>query len=136
MKVLLFAFGGDAAENPYIPHNHIEHCIVYTGTHDNNTIKGWFEQDASEGEKDNLRAYFGMEFDENTIAEQLVRTAMMSVASTVVIPMQDFLELGAEARMNTPSVAFGNWEWRVTTEQLSADLCGKIAALTRVYGRA
>ncbi len=135
MKVLLFAFGGDAATNPYIPHNHTEHCVVYTGTHDNNTIKGWFEQDATDGEKDNLRAYFGTEFDENTVAGQLVRTAMMSVASIVVIPMQDFLDLGVEARMNTPSVAFGNWEWRVTAEQLTADLSGKIAALTKVYGR-
>ncbi len=135
MKVLLFAFGGDAAANPYIPHNHKEHCVVYTGTHDNNTIKGWFAQDAAEGEKDNLLAYFGAEFDENTIVWQLVRAAMMSVASTVVIPMQDFLALGAEARMNTPSVALGNWEWRVTAQQLNADLSGKIAALTRVYGR-
>ncbi len=136
MKVLLFAFGDNLATNPYIPHNHVKNCVVYTGTHDNNTVKGWFQQDATQWEKENLHAYFGREFDENTIAWQLVRTAMMSVASTVVIPMQDFLGLGAEARMNTPSVSFGNWEWRVTAEQLPPDLAGRIADLTRVYGRA
>jgi 4-alpha-glucanotransferase len=136
MKILLFAFGGDSATNPYIPHNHVENCAVYTGTHDNNTVKGWFVHDATESEKKNLHKYFGREFDENTIAEQLVRSAMMSVAATAVIPLQDFLELGAEARMNTPSVPLGNWEWRVAAEQLTPDLAGKIADLTRVYGRA
>ena len=136
MKILLFAFGGDPATNPYTPHNHVENCVVYTGTHDNNTVKGWFAHDAAESEKENLHKYFGREFDENTIAEQLVRSAMMSVAATVVIPLQDFLELGAEARMNTPSVPFGNWEWRVGAEQLTPDLAVKIADLTRIYGRA
>ncbi|MGO9020043.1 MAG: 4-alpha-glucanotransferase [Syntrophobacteraceae bacterium] len=135
MKVLLFAFGGSTSTNPYIPHNHVENCVVYTGTHDNNTVKGWFEHDATEIEKENLNAYFGGEFDENTVAGQLVRTAMMSVASTAIIPIQDFLELGAEARMNTPSVAFGNWEWRVAAAQLTPDLSAKISNLTKVYGR-
>ena len=121
--------------NPYIPHNHVENCVVYTGTHDNNTVKGWFVHDATEKEKENLQAYFDREFHENTITGQLVRTAMMSVALTVVIPLQDFLELGAEARMNTPSVAFGNWEWRVRAEQLTPELAERIADLTKVYGR-
>jgi 4-alpha-glucanotransferase len=135
MKILLFAFGGSPSTNPYVPHNHVENCIVYTGTHDNNTVKGWFEHDATEEEKENLDAYFGGEFDENTVTGQLVRTAMMSVASTTIIPIQDFLELGAEARMNTPSVAFGNWEWRVAAAQLTPDLSRKISTLTKVYGR-
>ncbi len=135
MKILLFAFGGSPSTNPYVPHNHVENCIIYTGTHDNNTVKGWFEHDATEEEKENLNAYFGSEFDEKTVAGQLVRTAMMSVASTAIVPIQDFLELGAEARMNTPSVAFGNWEWRVAAAQLTPDLSKKISTLTKVYGR-
>ena len=135
MKLLLFAFGGSLSTNPYIPHNHVQNCVVYTGTHDNNTVKGWFQHDATEGEKKNLLAYFGRELDQNTVTGQLIRTAMMSVASTVIIPIQDLLELGAEARMNTPSVTHGNWEWRVTAKQLTADLAEKIANLTRVYGR-
>ena len=135
MKVLLFAFGDNLSTNPYLPHNHTENYVVYTGTHDNNTVKGWFQHDATEREKENLFAYFGREFDENTVVEQMVRTALMSVASTGIIPMQDFLELGAEARMNIPSLKDGNWEWRVSSEQLTADLSRKIANLTRVYGR-
>jgi 4-alpha-glucanotransferase len=135
MKVLLFAFGDSLATNPYIPYNHVHNCIVYTGTHDNNTVKGWFEHDATQRDKENLLAYFGREFDENTIAGQLVRTAMMSVALTAIIPIQDYLELGAEARMNTPTVAHGNWEWRVAATQLTPELSAKISNLTKVYGR-
>lgn len=135
MKVLLFAFGGNLSTNPYVPHNHVPNCVVYTGTHDNNTVKGWFQNDASETEKENLSAYLDCELDEGNIAWRLVRTAMMSVASTVVTPMQDFLGLGSEARMNRPSVTHGNWEWRVDSKQLTADLSKKIANMTEVYGR-
>ena len=135
MKPLLFAFGDNLSTNPYVPHNHVRNCVVYTGTHDNNTVKGWFQHDATQREKENLSAYLGRELDENTVSWALVRTAMMSVASTVIIPMQDFLELGAEARMNTPAVTFGNWEWRVSADRLTADLSKKIADATRIYGR-
>jgi 4-alpha-glucanotransferase len=135
MKPLLFAFGGDPATNPYVPHNHVRNCVVYTGTHDNNTAKGWFQHDASEQEKHNLVEYFGRELNEDTVSWALIRAAMMSVATTVIIPMQDFLELGAEARMNTPSVSFGNWEWRLSAHRLTSDLSKRIANLTRLYGR-
>jgi 4-alpha-glucanotransferase len=135
MKPLLFGFGGDPATNPYVPHNHVRNCVVYTGTHDNNTAKGWLQKDATEQEKANLCAYFGREIDEKTVSRQLVRAAMMSVASTVIIPMQDLLDLGAEARMNTPSVTYGNWEWRVAAEGLTGELSKRIANLTGIYGR-
>lgn len=135
MKPLLFAFGGDLGANPYLPHNHVENCVIYTGTHDNNTVKGWFEQDAGEGEKENFLAYFGRLPDAYTVSWEFIRIAMMSVASKAVIPMQDFLELGGEARMNTPSVSFGNWEWRVEGQRLTKELSQRIADLTRIYGR-
>jgi 4-alpha-glucanotransferase len=135
MKVLLFAFGDNLSTNPYVPHNHVRNCVVYTGTHDNNTVKGWFENDATDREKENLSAYFGCRLDENSVCRQLVRAAMMSIALTAVIPMQDFLELGAEARMNTPSTTYGNWQWRVDAKQLTDDLSAEIANMTRVYGR-
>ncbi len=135
MKVLVFAFGDSLSTNPYVPHNHVRNCIVYTGTHDNNTVKGWYQNDASDTEKKNLSAYLGCELDDKGVAWRLIRTAMMSVASTVVIPMQDFLDLGSEARMNTPSVKDGNWEWRVESKQLTADLSEKIANMTEMYGR-
>jgi 4-alpha-glucanotransferase len=135
MKVLLFAFGDDAA-NPYMPHNHVENCIVYTGTHDNNTARGWYEQDATDKEKENLQKYLGREIDENNASLEVTRFALMSIASIAIIPMQDFLDLGGEARMNTPSTIFGNLAWRVTTEQLTLALAEKIAGMTRLYGRA
>lgn len=135
MKILLFAFGDASSANPYIPHNHVEKCVLYTGTHDNNTARGWFEVDATEAERENLEGYFGKRFDKDTISWELIRVAMMSVAATAVIPMQDFLGLGAEARMNTPSVAFGNWEWRVRSEQLTPELSKKILEMTQRYGR-
>lgn len=136
MKILLFAFGGDCAENPYIPHNHLEKCVVYTGTHDNNTTRGWFQHDATQQEKENLVTYLGREIDTDNVSTEMVRFAMMSVAGTTVIPLQDFLDLGTEARMNTPSVAFGNWEWRATAEQLTPEVAAEIAAVTKLYGRA
>ena len=135
MKILLFAFGDNLSTNPYVPHNHVRNCVVYTGTHDNNTARGWFENDATEQEKENLSAYFGRRIHAGSVSWQLVRAAMMSVASSAVIPMQDFLGLGAEARMNRPSIAQGNWAWRLRTGQLTAELAKKIAGLTKVYGR-
>lgn len=135
MKVLLFAFGGDAT-NPYIPHNHVENCVVYTGTHDNNTARGWYSQDATEEEKLKLAEYLGREIDEDNVSWELTRFALMSVANTAVIPMQDYLGLGEDARMNTPSTVFGNWSWRVTTAQLTPALAEKIAEMTALYGRA
>jgi 4-alpha-glucanotransferase len=135
MKPLLFAFGGELATNPYVPHNHVKNCVIYTGTHDNNTVRGWFEQDATKAEKENLLAYFGRLPEADTVSWEFIRAAMMSVASKAIIPMQDFLELGGEARMNTPSVSFGNWEWRVEGQRLTKELSQKIADLTRIYGR-
>ena len=118
MKILLFAFGGDMEENPYIPEKYVEHCIVYTGTHDNNTAVGWFVNDATEDEKNNLSEYLGRPLHRENIHWELIELAMMSNANTAVIPFQDLLGLGAEARMNTPSTTHGNWRWRVKPSDL------------------
>ena len=109
MKLLHFAFGEDLPSNPYAPHNHIPNCVVYTGTHDNNTTRGWFEHDLDEETKERLAKYLGRTPDENGIHRDLLRLALMSVADTAIVPMQDALGLGEEARMNLPSTAFGNW---------------------------
>lgn len=135
MKVLLFAFGDDLAENPYVPHNHTRNSVVYTGTHDNNTVRGWFRREASEGDKDRLFKYLGRTAGEESVHWEFVRLAMMSVASTSIIPMQDILGLGEEARMNVPAVEQGNWEWRLKEEWLTEQTAGKWLDLTRVYGR-
>ncbi len=135
MKVLLFAFNDDLATNPYLPHNHVENCVVYTGTHDNNTVKGWFDREASQKVKDNLRRYLGRELSSSNVHWEFIRLAMMSVAKMVIIPMQDFLGLGEKDRMNQPSVANGNWQWRLIPEQLTPHLQEKIGDMTQMYGR-
>ncbi|MEM5785879.1 MAG: 4-alpha-glucanotransferase [Syntrophobacteraceae bacterium] len=135
MKVLHFAFGGDTTTNPYIPHNHVKNCIIYTGTHDNNTSRGWYEQDATSREKECIEAYLGRRIDADNVSRELIRFAMMSVANTAIIPMQDFLGLGPEARMNTPSTTFENWSWRVRAEQLTPALAESILELTKLYAR-
>ncbi|MEW6668198.1 MAG: 4-alpha-glucanotransferase [Thermodesulfobacteriota bacterium] len=136
MKVLLFAFGGDPATSAYLPHNHVPNCVVYTGTHDNNTARAWLEIEASKKEKRQLFQYLGRKVGPGEIHWELIRLAMMSVADTVVLPMQDLLGLGAEARMNRPSVSEGNWEWRLLPEQIGLPLARRLVEMTHIYGRA
>ncbi|NLI81203.1 MAG: 4-alpha-glucanotransferase [Deltaproteobacteria bacterium] len=136
MKVLQFAFYGDVRTNPYAPHNHARDCVVYTGTHDNNTTRGWFRRELSEADRGRVFDYFGRTIEENEIHWHLVRVAMMSVASTCIIPMQDFLGLDETARMNLPSASRGNWGWRLPEASLTPELGRIIAQMTSLYGRA
>jgi 4-alpha-glucanotransferase len=136
MKVLQFAFGGDLSVNPYAPHNHTRNALVYTGTHDNNTTRGWFGKDLDETGKEGLSQYLGRQVVAAEIHWELIRLAMMSVCATAIIPMQDVLGLEEEARMNVPAVAHGNWEWRLLSAQLSPRLAERLAGMTRLYGRA
>lgn len=136
MRVLLFAFGGDLARNAYIPHNYVRDCIVYTGTHDNNTVRGWFETEATPEEKRRVFRYVGHEVSAQDIPWAFIRLAMMSVANLVIIPLQDVLGLGQEARMNRPATASGNWGWKFLLEQLTPAVAQTLAELTEIYGRA
>lgn len=134
MKVLQFAFG-DNFTNPYLPHNHIQNCVVYTGTHDNNTTKGWFTRDASLKVKKNLSRYLGRKVEAKNIHATLIRLAMMSVANTVIIPLQDILGLDENARMNKPGTIEANWEWRLQEDQLTPNLEKTLLKLTETYNR-
>lgn len=136
MRVLQFAFDRDVASNPHAPHNHENHCVVYTGTHDNNTTRGWFENDLAEEDRARVSAYLGRRVTDTDVHWALVRAAMMSVADTAMIPLQDVLGLGSEGRMNQPAVPRGNWEWRVHPEALTEDLAAKLSEMTFLYGRA
>jgi 4-alpha-glucanotransferase len=136
MKVLQFAFDGDPSANPYAPHNHSRNSFVYTGTHDNNTTRGWFGRELDARGKETLCRYLGRTVDEAEVHWELVRIAMMSVGATAIIPMQDLLGLGEEARMNVPAVPQGNWAWRLGSAQLSPGLAHKLARITELYGRA
>jgi 4-alpha-glucanotransferase len=132
MKVLQFAFGDDA-RNPYLPHNHADpNCVVYTGTHDNDTTRGWFEN-ASESEREYVRRYLGSLGP--SIAQDMIRLALSSIANTAIVPLPDVLDLGGEARMNTPGAPEGNWRWRVQADQLDPARADCLAELTTTYGR-
>jgi len=135
MKVLLFAFGEDISTNPYIPHNLVKNCVMYTGTHDNNTVRGWFEREASPEDRKRLFQYMGREVPGNEVPWEFIRLAMMSVADTVIIPMQDILSLGEDARINLPATTKGNWEWRLLPPQLTPRISGSLLEMTEIYGR-
>lgn len=132
MKVLQFAFGG-GADNAYLPHNHKKNSIVYTGTHDNETTVGWY-WNLDEHTRKHVKDYFDIT-DETKVNWTFIRAALSSVADTVVIPMQDYLGLGNEARINTPSTLGSNWEWRMKEDACTSELAEKIKKLMKVYGR-
>ena len=136
MKVLLFAFGEDLPTNPYIPHNLPRNCVLYTGTHDNNTVRGWFEREATPEIKKRLFHYLGREVPADRIHLEMIRLAMMSVANMVIVPMQDILGLREEARMNRPATSQGNWQWQLLPEQLQPSVAERLLEMTELYGRA
>ncbi|MBN9386797.1 MAG: 4-alpha-glucanotransferase [Chloroflexi bacterium] len=131
MKILHFAFGAGSS-NPYLPHNFERNTIVYTGSHDNDTTVGWFSQ-LSEQEQAEIFKYIG--FDSGDIAYDFIRLAFRSVANVAVVPLQDYLRLGTEARMNYPGRASGNWGWRFEENALTPELAGQIYEVTELYGR-
>jgi len=135
MRVLLFAFGGDFPHGAFLPHNHVKNCVLYTGTHDNNTVKGWFEDEADGDTRQNLFRYLGREIDAGEAPWEFVRLAMMSVADTVIVPLQDLLALGSEARMNRPATGEGNWQWRMQEDAITTALTRRLRMVTTTYGR-
>ena len=135
MKILQFAFSEDMGRNAYIPHNVVENCAVYTGTHDNNTTRGWFSRELDDRGRARLCAYAGREVREDQAADVLIRMALGSVARLCLVPMQDYLNQGEEGRMNMPGVAGGNWGWRVQEGMLTEDLAGRMRELAGIYGR-
>ena len=144
MRVLQFAFGTDPKADDYRPHNYPRHCVVYTGTHDNNTTIGWFREDVvgdttrsrevREAEKRLALKYTGSDGKESNW--DFIRLALMSVADTAIIPLQDILGLGSEARMNRPATTEGNWVWRFSSDMLTDEIKYRLRELTTLYGRA
>lgn len=132
MKILGFAFDS-GEENDYLPHTYTKNCVVYTGTHDNDTLIGWFQK-AKEEDRQFARDYLNSRSDDE-IHWNAIRGAWSSVANMAISPVQDFLGLGSEARINTPGVAAGNWQWRLRHGVLTDELAERIAKLTRVYSR-
>jgi len=131
MSVLQFGFGDEGA-HMYLPHR-AAGKVVYTGTHDNDTVVGWWHSGAAEHERRNAESYFGR--CEDGIHWAFIRAAQGSPACLSVVPMQDILGLGSEARMNTPSLYGGNWRWRLRENQMSGDVASKMALLAEVSDR-
>lgn len=131
MKVLQFAFDGDPA-NPYLPHNHESDCVVYTGTHDNDTSLGWW-QDLKQSSRRLALEYLGC--GEADMPWALIRAALASPGRLAVVPMQDVLGLGAGHRMNTPGRPKGNWGWRFEWGQVMSDTAVRLRRAVEIYGR-
>lgn len=131
MHILQFAFGSDA-NNPDLPHNYSRASVVYTGTHDNDTARGWFESRPPK-EQDYILRYLNCAPDK--VVWAMIRAALSSVANLAIVPLQDVLESESDARMNFPSHADGNWQWRCSDEQLNPKRAEKLAGLTTLFGR-
>jgi 4-alpha-glucanotransferase len=131
MKVLQFAFSEDPS-NPFLPHNYTQNCVVYTGTHDNDTTLGWYQR-VEQAERSFARQYLGS--DGHEIAWDMIRATWASVAAFAIAPIQDFLNLDNRARMNYPGRLGGNWCWRVKENLLTTDLKERIREINYLYGR-
>jgi 4-alpha-glucanotransferase len=134
MRVLQFAFDGHG-DNPHLPRNYVANTVVYTGTHDNPTTRGWFE-DLPENQRQNLWNYLQRQGGQSTeVAPALMQLAWSSVAALAMAPLQDLLNLGKEARMNLPGRPEGNWRWRSTEDMLSSTAFGWLQELTETSNR-
>lgn len=134
MKVLEFAFDS-REESDYLPHNYTTNCVVYTGTHDNNTIRGWYEDLSPEDKQLSVDYMNNAGAREDQIHWDFIRLALASVAKLAVIPVQDYLGLGGEARINEPSTLGKNWRWRMLSGELTDELAEKCRKIAKLYGR-
>lgn len=133
MKVLQFAFGSGPTD-PFLPHNYSNECVVYTGTHDNDTVRGWYRVTSTKEERARARRY--LDSDGSDIAWDMIRLAWGSVANTAITTAQDLLSLGHEARMNVPgTVGPSNWSWRLRPGALTHEVASRLRAMTTTYGR-
>ncbi|MDB9525683.1 4-alpha-glucanotransferase [Oscillatoria sp. CS-180] len=137
MRILLFAFG-DTAENLYQPHNYVQNCAVYVGTHDNDTAMGWWEQGATDPEKAAIARYLGLPSPDaiQEINWTLLRLAFASVADLAIVQLQDVMGLGHDGRMNDPSTPYGNWRWRYPrSEDITEAMTQRLLEVTQTYRR-
>jgi len=135
MRVVQFGFGPDSPRSEHVPHNFPRECVAYTGTHDNNTTRGWFLRETTAAARRRIFSYLGQEVSPPEVPEQLARLVLNSVAATAVVPAQDLLALGASARMNTPGKGKGNWTWRLRPGQLNARMGRSLRRLIEQSGR-
>ena len=135
MQVLQFTFGCDMAKNLHTPHNHNINSLVYTGTHDNNTLQGWYKQELGRDGKRRLEEYTDKKIRRSGLHWEMIRMAFASPAKLSIIPMQDYMGLGRDARMNTPSTSRGNWIWKMKVPAFDLNIAERIRKLTVMYNR-
>lgn len=135
MKVLQFAFGNDLAQSPHAPHNYSSKFVVYTGTHDNNTIIGWYQDDIDQKMRKQLTSYSGQKVTEKNVHQVMARLAYASVADIAILPMQDVLGLNGASRTNKPATTGTNWKWRLKKKQLDKAIFSYIHDMAVLYGR-
>ncbi|OPY11756.1 MAG: 4-alpha-glucanotransferase [Syntrophus sp. PtaB.Bin001] len=135
MRPLLFAFGESLPLHPCAPHNIPQNTVVYTGTHDLNTVRGWFEKEATAEDRQRLFNYLGYQTQASELHWAMIRLAMMSVAQLVILPLQDVVGLNEKSRMNRPGTNRGNWQWRLSPEHLAPSNFQRLRELTEIYGR-
>jgi 4-alpha-glucanotransferase len=142
MAVLQFALGDGPQARSFLPHNYVPNLVAYTGTHDNDTVMGWWHSEGGDStraaedvqvEKARTRAYLAN--GDSEMNWTMIRALMMSVAETVLVPLQDILGLGSEARMNTPATSRGNWRWRCLPAALTDELAERMALMADLYDR-
>jgi 4-alpha-glucanotransferase len=131
MRVVQFGFDG-SGDNPHLPHMHERDSVVYTGTHDNDTAIGWYTSLPQDARR---VVDFFLRLTPGSMPDALIRAALGSVGQLAIIPVQDLLALGSEARLNTPGTVVGNWSWRLPHGALTGDLAHYFAELNRIYGR-
>ncbi|MBF0489211.1 MAG: 4-alpha-glucanotransferase [Candidatus Omnitrophica bacterium] len=135
MRVMLFGFNGDPKKNPHVPKNYPANCVAYTGTHDNNTVQGWYYQESKEHERANIKAVLDLKPNPRQLHWQMIEVLMKSKANMVIVPLVDILGLGADARMNTPATKVNNWKWRFEGKALKSSLAAKLFKVTRLSKR-
>ena len=135
MKVLQFAFGDEMPQSPYIPHQYTPNFLAYTGTHDNNTVRGWYKQEGFRYHQQ-IEEYFGRTLTEDDLPHMMCRLAFSSVAKIAILPLQDLLGLDENARMNMPGATENNWLWRLLPGQISPEAEKKLKKWTLLFDRA
>jgi len=143
MAILQFAFGNDPQAPDFKPHNYPHHLVAYTGTHDNDTVVGWWNSKAGAGsirtaedvEKEMQYARRYLDTDRHDINWRMIRTLMASVADTVLFPLQDVLAVGSEGRMNLPGTSSGNWRWRCRDGSLTPEIAARLKQWVETYER-
>jgi 4-alpha-glucanotransferase len=134
MRILQFGFA-DRGGHLYLPHRCVPNTVIYTGTHDNNTTLGWWQDDATPLERENVQVYLQQIDHPNEIVWAMIKAAARSVADTCIFPLQDVLHLGTDARMNVPSGVTGNWTWRYAADALHPDYARQLASLMEMTDR-